>query len=68
MDQIREIAELVGDVLGHAAIGTCLHGSSVLGGLKPASDVDVLVVSRRRMGDRERQALLDGLRRAGARS
>lgn len=61
MDQIRKIAELVGDVLGRTAIGTYLHGSSVLGGLRPASDVDVLVVSRRRMDDRERQALLDGL-------
>ncbi len=33
----------------------------MLGGLRPASDVDVLVVSRRRMVDRERRALLDGL-------
>jgi streptomycin 3"-adenylyltransferase len=33
----------------------------VLGGLKPASDVDALVVSRRRMDDRQRRALLEGL-------
>lgn len=38
-----------------------LHGSAVLGGLQPASDVDVLVVSRRRLDDRQRQALLEGL-------
>ncbi|WP_112466945.1 aminoglycoside adenylyltransferase family protein [Streptomyces triticisoli] len=61
MDRIQEITGLVDDVLGHTAIGTYLHGSSVLGGLKPASDVDILVVSRRRMDDRERRALLDGL-------
>lgn len=61
MDQVQKTAELVGDVLGATAIGTYLHGSSVLGGLKPASDVDLLVVSRRRMNGRERRALLDGL-------
>ncbi|KAB2346973.1 aminoglycoside adenylyltransferase family protein [Actinomadura rudentiformis] len=61
MDQMREIVDLVGSVLGPEAIGMYLHGSSVLGGLKPASDVDVLVVSRRRMNGRERRVLLDGL-------
>ncbi|MFD4971496.1 aminoglycoside adenylyltransferase domain-containing protein [Streptomyces sp. NPDC058424] len=61
MDQIREITGLVDDVLGRTAIGTYLHGSSVLGGLRPASDVDVLVVSRRSMNGRERRALLHGL-------
>ncbi|MQA10234.1 MAG: DUF4111 domain-containing protein [Pseudonocardiaceae bacterium] len=61
MDQIPEIVGLVGDVLGPEAIGIYPHGSSVLGGLKPASDLDVCVVSRRRMDDHEREALLDGL-------
>ena len=61
MDQIQEIVGLIGDVLGPEGIGTYLHGSAVRGGLKPASDLDVLVVSRRRMGDRERGALLEGL-------
>ncbi|MGW3247385.1 aminoglycoside adenylyltransferase family protein [Streptomyces sp. NPDC001070] len=61
MDQIQEITGLVGGVLGPEAVGTYLHGSSVLGGLRPASDVDVLVVSRRRMDERERRALLGGL-------
>ncbi|HEX5540854.1 MAG TPA: aminoglycoside adenylyltransferase family protein [Micromonospora sp.] len=61
MDQIQEIVGLVGRVLDPEVIGTYLHGSSVLGGLKPASDVDVLVVSRRRMSDQERRQLLEGL-------
>lgn len=61
MGQIQEIVQLVHDVLGPEVIGTYLHGSSVLGGLKPASDVDVLVVSRRSMIDQKRQALLKGL-------
>jgi predicted nucleotidyltransferase len=59
--QAREIVRLVGDVLGPWVIGTYLHGSSVLGGLKPASDVDILVLIRRRMDDPQRRALLDGL-------
>ncbi|MGW4440751.1 aminoglycoside adenylyltransferase family protein [Streptomyces sp. NPDC004596] len=61
MDQVQEIVRLAGGVLGRDAIGTYLHGSSVLGGLRPASDVDVLVVSRRRMNEQDRRALLDGL-------
>ncbi|MFD9002983.1 aminoglycoside adenylyltransferase family protein [Streptomyces sp. NPDC059582] len=61
MDQIQETVKLVGGVLGPEVIGTYLHGSSVLGGLRPASDVDVLVVSRRRMDEEERRALLGGL-------
>lgn len=61
MDQIREVVGLVGDVLGADVVGSYLHGSSVHGGLRPASDLDVLVVSRRRMDDPQRRALLDGL-------
>ncbi|MDG5806041.1 aminoglycoside adenylyltransferase family protein [Streptomyces ossamyceticus] len=63
MNQVREIVGLVGGVLGQDVIGTYLHGSSVLGGLRPASDVDVLVVSRRRMDERDRRTLLGGLLR-----
>ncbi|MFE2976660.1 aminoglycoside adenylyltransferase family protein [Streptomyces sp. NPDC059258] len=63
MNQLREIAALAGDALGGDLIGAYLHGSSVLGGLRPASDVDVLLVSRRSMDERERRALLDGLLR-----
>jgi streptomycin 3"-adenylyltransferase len=61
VDQVEQIVGLVGRVLGPEVVGAYLHGSSVLGGLRPASDVDVLVVSRRRMDDRERRGLLDGL-------
>lgn len=61
MEQIQEVVRLVGGVLGCEAVGIYLHGSAVHGGLQPASDLDVLVVSRRNMDDHERQALLDGL-------
>ncbi|WP_199815644.1 aminoglycoside adenylyltransferase family protein [Streptomyces griseus] len=63
MNQVQEIVRLVGGVLGQDVIGTYLHGSSVLGGLRPASDVDVLVVSRRRMDEQDRRELLGGLLR-----
>ncbi|MFF3634112.1 aminoglycoside adenylyltransferase family protein [Streptomyces sp. NPDC002250] len=61
MSQVREIVGLVDGVLGRDVIGTYLHGSSVLGGLRPASDVDVLVVARRGMDEQDRRALLGGL-------
>ncbi|OEU88025.1 nucleotidyltransferase [Streptomyces abyssalis] len=63
MEQIQRIADLAGEVLGREVAGSYLHGSCVLGGLKPASDLDVLVVSRRPMEDVERRALLSGLLR-----
>ncbi|MFF4361057.1 aminoglycoside adenylyltransferase family protein [Streptomyces sp. NPDC001604] len=61
MNQVQQIVELADGVLGQNVIGTYLHGSSVLGGLRPASDVDVLVVSRRRMNEQDRRTLLGGL-------
>lgn len=61
MEQIREVVGLVGGVLGADLVGCYLHGSAAFGGLRPASDVDVLAVSRRRMDGRQRRALLDGL-------
>lgn len=61
MDQLQQIVQLVDDTIGPKALGTFLHGSAVQGGLKPASDVDALVVSRQSMDDRERRAVVDGL-------
>jgi len=61
VDQTSQIVTLLDEVFGPDVIGTYLHGSSVLGGLRPASDVDVLVVSRRPMDDKQRQVLLSGL-------
>ncbi|MEO3764725.1 aminoglycoside adenylyltransferase family protein [Streptomyces sp. B8F3] len=62
-DQVRTVMTLVDDVLGPEVVGAYLHGSAVLGGLRPASDVDVLLVTRRSLTGDERQALLDGLLR-----
>lgn len=63
MDQLHRVVGLVSDVAGSAIIGAYLHGSAVLDGLKPASDIDVLVVTRRTLDGAERQALVDGLLR-----
>lgn len=55
------VAELVDGVVGDDVIGCYLHGSSVLGGLRPASDLDVLAVTRRRLDDDRRRELTRGL-------
>lgn len=59
--QTESIVRLVRGVLGTDLVGAYLHGSSVLGGLRLQSDLDVLVVSRRRTTAEERRALVDGL-------
>src|SRR5262245_42960560 len=61
MTQTQRIVQLVCNVLGEHVIGAYLHGSSVLGGLRLHSDLDVHVVSRRRTTAKERRALVDGL-------
>ncbi|WP_411112472.1 aminoglycoside adenylyltransferase family protein [Streptomyces sp. 029-5] len=57
----EDIVGLVRQVLGADVVGGYLHGSAVLGGLRPHSDIDVLVVVRRPTTPRERRALVDGL-------
>lgn len=61
MTQVEEVLRLVREVLGAGVIGAYLHGSAVLGGLKPHSDLDVFVVSQRHTTAHERRALADGL-------
>ncbi|MFE7617159.1 aminoglycoside adenylyltransferase family protein [Streptomyces sp. NPDC057496] len=61
MDQLERTVGLVRDTLGPDLVGTYLHGSAVLGGLVPASDLDVLAVARRSLSDRRRRSLLAGL-------
>lgn len=61
MEQRQAVVRLVDEVIGPGALGAYLHGSAVHGGLKPASDLDILVVSERSLTDRERRTLVDGL-------
>ena len=48
-------------VLGGDALGAYLYGSATRGGLRVASDLDVLAVARRRTTLEERRRLADGL-------
>lgn len=59
--QLTRVVTLVRDVLGADAIAAYLFGSAVLGGLQSESDLDVLVVSRRRTTHEEKQCLVDRL-------
>ncbi|WP_223006803.1 aminoglycoside adenylyltransferase family protein [Streptomyces roseirectus] len=55
----RREAELLREVVGEGdLLGAYLHGSAVLGGLRPDSDIDVLGVVRRSLTERQRRALL----------
>ena len=59
--QLREVVGLVRQALGSDVVGAWLTGSAVAGGLRPSSDLDVFVVSRRPTTDPERRRLVDGL-------
>lgn len=61
MRQLDEVLRLVEQVMRPTRLGVYLHGSATDSGLKPASDVDLLVVSDRSLHDAERRALVDGL-------
>ena len=56
-EQLERVVALVDDVLGPDVVGVYLHGSATLGGLRPRSDLDVLVVSARRTTHEEKRRL-----------
>jgi predicted nucleotidyltransferase len=59
--QIDRALTLVREILGADVIGVYLFGSAVLGGLRPESDLDILVVSKRLTTRSEKQRLVRGL-------
>lgn len=59
--QLDRVLTLVREVLDPDAVAAYLFGSAVLGGLRPYSDLDVLVVSKRRTARAEKQRLVDRL-------
>ncbi len=61
VSQETDAVRVVRDVLGADVVGAYQHGSAVHGGLRPHSDVDVLVMARRRTTVQERRALVEGL-------
>ena len=66
-EQLDQIVGLVHDVLGVDALGAYLHGSTALDQLKPRSDLDVLVLSRRATTLEEKRALIERLLRISGR-
>jgi streptomycin 3"-adenylyltransferase len=59
--QVERVVRLITEVVGADLLGAYPHGSSVLGGLRPASDVDILAVTRRSLGEGQRRALIAGI-------
>jgi predicted nucleotidyltransferase len=57
--QIELLVEGVRAVLRGDLVGAYLHGSAVLGGFRPDSDIDVIVVSTRRTTVGEKRRLID---------
>jgi predicted nucleotidyltransferase len=60
-DQVGRIASVARGVLGRSVIGLYLHGSAVMGGLRPTSDLDVLAVIDRPTTRLQRARLISGL-------
>jgi len=59
--QIEQLAERIRDVLGDDLVGAYLHGSAVLGGLRPRSDIDMIAVVERRMTPEQKRGVVDVL-------
>lgn len=57
--QIAPIVQGVRDVLRGDLVGAYLHGSAVLGGFRPDSDIDIVIVSTRRTIVAEKRRLID---------
>lgn len=61
-EQASAAVKVVEQVLGaDSTLGIYLYGSAVAGGLRPDSDIDLLVVTDRKLVDTDRQRLVDGL-------
>ena len=57
--QVADVVDCLRAVVGEALVGAYLHGSAVLGGLRPHSDLDVLAVTARPATDAEKSDLVD---------
>lgn len=59
--QTERVLRLVTELLGDDALGAYEHGSAVLGGVRPTSDVDILVITGRLATLAEKRRLVEGL-------
>jgi streptomycin 3"-adenylyltransferase len=60
-DRLNRLLVAIREILGDNIIGAYMHGSAVLDGLGPRSDLDVLVVVEHPTGQAQKQELLDRL-------
>ncbi len=60
-DQITAVIAVVQETIGQAVEGVYLYGSAVAGALRPASDLDLFVVTSRRTTQPERRLLTERL-------
>ena len=67
MDQVERVVVIVRETLGDAVLGAYLHGSALSGGLRPTSDLDFLVVTRRATTREEQRSLIARLLPASGR-
>jgi predicted nucleotidyltransferase len=59
--QTERVLRLVREILGRDMLGAYEHGSAVLGGVQPTSDIDILVITGRLAALMEKRQLVDGL-------
>jgi predicted nucleotidyltransferase len=59
--QTERVLRLVREILGGDALGAYEHGSAVMGGVQPTSDIDILVITGRLATLAEKRRLVDGL-------
>jgi streptomycin 3"-adenylyltransferase len=65
--QLDAVVRLVRTTLDDRLLGVYLYGSAVVGGLRPASDLDLFVITSRPTTAAQRRQLIDGLRPLSAR-
>jgi predicted nucleotidyltransferase len=65
--QTERVLRLVREILGNDALGAYEHGSAVLGGVQPTSDIDILVITGRLATLVEKRQLVEGLMAISAR-
>jgi predicted nucleotidyltransferase len=59
--QTERVLRLLREILGHDVLGAYEHGSAVLGGMQPTSDIDILVITGRLATLGEKRRLVKGL-------
>lgn len=60
-EQVNQASAIIGQILGHDLLAIHLYGSAVEGGLKPWSDIDLLVTARQPMMPEQRKTLMQTL-------